>query len=325
MREMILSTVAAVTLVAAPSATLAGDWKGWSIHPEDYPNTVAMQAFAEKVAEVTDGRVTPTVYAGGILGSQPDAIEQVRAGALEWANFNMGPMGEIVPATNVLSLPFVFRDVDHMHVAMDGEVGDQFSAALSESGLVALSWFDSGSRSFYNSKQPIAEPADMNGMKFRVMNNDLYVQMVSQLGGNATPMAYGEVYQSLQTGVIDGAENNYPSFESSGHFEVAKYYSITNHLIIPECLCVSTIVWDQVSEDDKVAIAAAAQEAAEIQRDLWAKRELASREKVEAAGATINEVKDPLAFQAAMEPIYAKFIAQNPALESLIADIQSAK
>jgi tripartite ATP-independent transporter DctP family solute receptor len=320
-----LSAVAAVSIMATATAVSADDWKGWSIHPADYPNSVAMQAFADKVAEATEGRIEPTVYVGGILGSQPDAIEQVRAGALEWANFNMGPMGEIVPATNVLSPPFVFRDVDHMHVAMDGDVGDQFSAALSEAGLVALSWFDSGSRSFYNTKRPIETPADMDGLKFRVMNNDLYVQMVGQLGGNATPMAYGEVYQSLQTGVIDGAENNYPSFESSGHYEVAQYYSITNHLIIPECLCVSATVWDGVSDADKAAITKAAKEAAAIQRQLWAEREQASRAKVESAGVTINNVQDPLAFQSAMKPIYDTFVEKNPALESLISDIQSAK
>jgi tripartite ATP-independent transporter DctP family solute receptor len=318
------ATVSAIALTGAMSAQ-AEEWRGWAIHPDDYPNTVAMQAFADKVAEVTEGRVTPTVYANGILGSQPDAIEQVRAGALEWANFNMGPMGEIVPATNVLSLPFIFRDVDQMHVAMDGAVGQQFSDALSEAGIVALSWFDSGSRSFYNTKHPIASPADMDGLKFRVMNNDLYVQMVEQLGGNATPMAYGEVYQSLQTGVIDGAENNYPSFESSGHYEVAGFYSISNHLIIPECLCVAASVWEGVSDEDKAAITEAAQEAAVLQRSLWADRELASRAKVEEAGVKINNVDDPAAFQAAMAPIYTNFIAANPDLEQLIKDIQAAE
>ncbi len=315
------STVAILSALAVSAS--ADEWRGWAIHPEDYPNTVAMQSFADAVATATEGRVEPTVYANGILGSQPDAIEQLRSGALDWANFNMGPMGEIVPATNVLSLPFVFANVDHMHRAMDGDVGATLSAALSEAGIVALSWFDSGSRSFYNSKHPITSPADMDGMKFRVMNNDLYVQMVDVLGGNATPMAYGEVYQSLQTGVIDGAENNYPSYESSNHYEVAKYYSITNHLIIPECLCVATSTWNELSEADQEIIRQAAIDAAKVQRELWAARELESRAKVEAAGVAVNEVADPVAFQSAMEPIYAAFIASNPDLEPLIAQIKS--
>lgn len=320
-----IAAVSVLALTAVAGAAGAEEWRGWAIHPEDYPNTVAMQAFADKVAEVTEGRVTPTVYANGILGSQPDAIEQVRSGALAWANFNMGPMGEIVPATNVLSLPFIFRDVEQMHHAMDGAVGQQFSDALTEAGIVALSWYDSGSRSFYNTKKPIHSPADMEGMKFRVMNNDLYVQMVDQLGGNATPMAYGEVYQSLQTGVIDGAENNYPSYESSNHYEVAKYYSVTNHLIIPECLCVAASVWEGVSDEDKVAIKAAAMESAQLQRQLWAEREGVSLEKVKASGVEVNNVDDPAAFQSAMGPIYDGFIAANPDLAQLIAEIQATE
>ena len=249
----------------------------------------------------------------------------MRAGAIAVGNFNMGPMGEIVPATNVLSLPFIFRDIDHMHAAMDGEIGQRFSDALSEAGIVALSWMDSGSRSFYNTKKPIVTPADMDGLKFRVMSNDLYVQMVDSLGGNATPMAYGEVYQSLKTGVIDGAENNYPSFESSNHYEVAKYYSITNHLIIPECICVAKSVWDETSPEDQELVREAAIAAAEEQRQLWAERSEASRAQVTEAGVEINEVEDPMAFQEAMEPVYAKFIEANPDLEQLIRDIQAVE
>ncbi|SLN23890.1 2,3-diketo-L-gulonate-binding periplasmic protein YiaO precursor [Aquimixticola soesokkakensis] len=315
--------LALAALVASPA--FAKEWRTWAIHPDDYPNVVALNAFAEEVSAKTEGRVEPSVYANGILGAQPDAIEQVRSGALAVGNFNMGPMGEIVPATNVLSLPFIFRDEDQMHTAMDGEIGQQFSDALAEQGLVALSWFDGGSRSFYNTKRPIVTPADMEGLKFRVMNNDLYVQMVDELGGNATPMAYGEVYQSLKTGVIDGAENNYPSFDSSNHFEVAKYYSVTNHLIIPECICVSTTVWDDLDDTDKAIVKEAAMNAATIQRDLWAERSEASRAEVEAAGVEINEVSDPAAFQSAMEPIYARFISENPDLEQLIRDIQAVE
>lgn len=323
----LFTTTTRAALVAAmlASPAAAETWRVWGIHPEDYPNEVALESFAKAVSEGTEGRVTPEIYHNGVLGSQPDAIEQLRAGAIQAANFNMGPMGEIVPATNVLSLPFVFKDVDQMHKAMDGAPGQALSDAMSEAGIVALSWFDSGSRSFYNTKRPITSPADMDGMKFRVMNNDLYVQMVDQLGGNATPMAYGEVYQSLKTGVIDGAENNYPSFESSNHYEVAKYYSITNHLIIPECVCVSKTAWDALSDADKEVVRQAAVDAAIEQRELWAKREMDSRAKVEASGVTVNEVTDPSAFQDAMAPVYAKFIEMHPDLDQLIKDIQATE
>lgn len=323
MNSIIRTTALAGSILLAQTALSAAvDWRGWNIHPEGYPNTVALEQFAEEVTEKTEGRVSPTVYNGGVLGDQPDAIEQTRNGALDFANFNMGPMGPIVPATNVLSLPFLFSSEEHMHKVMDGEIGQQFSDALAEEGLVALSWFDSGSRSFYNTKKAIEAPEDVSGLKLRVMNNDLYVQMVDALGGNATPMAYGEVYQSLKTGVIDGAENNYPSFESSNHYEVARYYSITDHLIIPECLCIAKASWDALSPEDQEIVRSAAVNAAEKQRQLWAERSEASRKQVEEAGVTVNEVQDKAAFQKAMEPIYTGFIEQNPDLEPLIRAIQ---
>ncbi len=325
LKSMIQTLVFSGALVSGLAATpaLAETWRGWNIHPEGYPNSIALDQFAADVTAATEGRVTAQVFHNGTLGSQPDAIEQTRNGALQFANFNMGPMGEIVPATNVLSLPFIFNNIDHMHTVMDGEIGRHFSDELAKEGLVALSWFDSGSRSFYNTKKPIKSPADMEGMKFRVMNNNLFVGMVDNLGGNATPMAYGEVYQSLKTGVIDGAENNYPSFESSNHYEVAKYYSITEHLIIPECVCIATTAWEGLSDADKDAVRAAAVKAAATQRELWAAREIASREKVEASGVTVNTVDDKMAFQNAMAPVYADFIQKNPTLEALINQIKA--
>ena len=275
------ATMTAALLASAVAApAMAETWRTWAIHPEGYPNVVALESFAEDVAEATEGRIEPQVYPGGVLGAQPDAIEQLRAGAIAVGNFNMGPMGEIVPATNVLSLPFIFRDIDHMHKAMDGEIGQRFSDALSEAGIVALSWMDSGSRSFYNTKKPINKPEDVAGMKVRVMNNDLYSGMISAMGGNPSPMAFSEVYQSLKTGVVDGAENNWPSYESTGHFEVAGYYSMSEHLIIPECVCINADVYNGLSDADKEIVRNAARESAVLQRELWAKRAEASRERV---------------------------------------------
>ena len=157
------------------------------------------------------------------------------------------------------------------------------------------------------------------------MNNQLYVNMVDDLGGNATPMAYGEVFQSLKTGVLDGAENNFPSFESSNHYEVAKYYSLTEHLILPECVCIAKTSWDALSPKDQEIVRQAAVDSAKEQRDLWAKRETESRKKVEAAGVKINEIKDKAAFQDKMKPVYEAFFKQNPDMKSLVADIRATK
>ncbi|WP_116083423.1 TRAP transporter substrate-binding protein [Tropicimonas sp. IMCC34011] len=321
------TTTAIAGLLAGMTAlpVAAESWRGWNIHPEDYPNGVALDSFAETVAERTEGRIEPEVYHNAVLGDQPDAIEQLRNGGIDFANFNMGPMGQIVPATNVLSLPFLFTDLDNMHEVMDGETGERFAAALEEAGIVALSWFDSGARSFYNTERPIVTPADLEGLKFRVMSNDLYVDMVDALGGNATPMAYGEVYQSLRTGVIDGAENNWPSFDTSNHYEVAGYYSNTNHLILPECICIAKETWDATSDEDKEIVRQAAIEAADLQRQLWAESSEESRQKVMDAGVEVNDVEDPTAFQDAMQPIYETFIAENPDLESYITDIRATQ
>ena len=314
---------AAAVALTIPVAAFAEDWRGWNIHPEGYPNTVALDQFVKEVAETTD--INIQMFHGGVLGTQPDAIEQVRNAALEVGQFNLGPMGPIIPTTNVVSLPFIFNDVEHMHRAMDGDVGKIFEEAMAAEGLVPLAWYDSGSRSFYNSKRPIMTPADVEGLKVRVMNNDLFVDMVAQLGGNATPMAFGEVYQSLQTGVIDGAENNYPSYESTGHYEVAGFYSITDHLIIPECLCVATSVWEGLDAATQDAIRTAARNSAVTQRELWAKREAESRAKVEAAGSKVNEVENKVAFQERMAPVYEKFIESNPDLASVIEAIRNTQ
>lgn len=315
-----MMTAVAVALTV-PAAAFAEDWRGWNIHPEGYPNTVALDQFAADVAETTD--INIQMFHGGVLGAQADAIEQVRNAGLQVGQFNLGPMGPIIPTTNVVSLPFIFSSVDHMHRAMDGDVGKIFEEAMAAEGIVPLAWYDSGSRSFYNSKRPITEPADVQGLKMRVMNNDLFVDMVAQLGGNATPMAFGEVYQSLQTGVIDGAENNYPSYESTGHFEVAGFYSITDHLIIPECLCIATEAWEALDAETQDAVRTAARNSATVQRELWAEREAESRAKVEAAGATVNEVINKVAFQELMAPVYENFVEANPDLASVIEAIQA--
>lgn len=320
-RRLLAAAVTAGIALAATGAS--AEWRGWNIHVPDYPVSIAMDEFTAQIAAQTDGRVTGQTYHGGVLGSQPDAITQLQIGGIDFAVFNMGPMGPVVPETNVLSLPFIFKDMDHMHRVMDGPFGDKLGAAMAEKGIVPLAWYDSGARSFYNSQKPIATPADLVGMKFRVMNNELFVGMVEALGGNATPMAFSEVYQSLKTGVIDGAENNWPSYESTNHFEVAGYYSLSQHLILPECLCVAKASWDKLSAEDQQIVRQAARDSAELQRRLWAERAEASREKVLAAGVQFNEIADKVPFQEAMAQVYEAAVAKTPVLEELIADIRA--
>ena len=319
------AVAAAAAAVAFASPAVAKEWRGWNIHVKGYPNTVAMDKFAELLKEKTGGKITLKMFHGGTLGSQPDAIEQVRAGGLQIGNFNLGPIGPVVPEANVVSLPFIFSSMDHMHKAMDGEAGDQISAGMAKKGLVALAWYDSGARSFYNSKKPIMTPADVKGMKVRVMNNELYSGMINSLGGNASPMAFAEVYQALKTGVVDGAENNWPSYESTGHYEVAGYYSLSQHLIIPECVCINADVYAALSDAEKKAVKEAARESAVLQRQLWEKRAVASREKVMESGVKFNEIPDKAAFQNAMKPVYDKYLEANPNIKPLVELIQNIK
>ena len=319
----LIGTAAAVALLSG--AATAEQWRGWNIHVEGYPNTVAMDKFAELVEEKTGGEITLQMFHGGTLGSQPDAIEQVRLGALEIGNFNLGPIGPIAPEANVVSLPFIFKDVPHMFRVLEGDAGQMIADGMAAKGLTPLAWYDAGARSFYNGTKSINTPEDVVGMKVRVMNNDLYSGMISELGGNPSPMAFSEVYQSLKTGVVDGAENNWPSYESTGHYEVAGYYSLSQHLIIPECVCVNTDSYNALSDDMKTALKEAAMESAVLQRELWAAREAASRETVEAAGAITNEIADKSGFQAAMAPVYEGYLEANPTLRPLVEMIQATE
>ncbi len=320
-----LTLAATAVILGASVSAHATEWKGWNIHVEGYPNTIALEKFATLVEEGTEGRVTLKMYNAGTLGSQPDAIEQVRIGGLAVGNFNLGPIGPMAAEANVVSLPFIFKDMGHMHRALDGAAGDQISAGMEKIGLISLAWYDSGARSFYNSKKPIKAPADVIGLKVRVMSNDLYSGMISALGGNPSPMAFSEVYQSLKTGVVDGAENNWPSYESTGHFEVAGFYSLSQHLIIPECVCVNASAFNDLSDADQKAVRNAARVSAELQRDLWEKRAVTSREKVMAAGVQFNEIPNKQPFMDAMIPVHETYLAANSDLVPLVNLIKNTK
>jgi len=322
-KKALLAVATTAVAVSMIGSAQAAEMRGWNIHVAEYPNTIALDKFAELLSEKSNGEISLKMFHAGVLGSQPDAIEQVRLGGLAVGNFSLGPIGPIVPEANVVSLPFIFKDPAHMFRVFDGPAGDAINEGMRAKGLVSLAYFDAGARSFYNGQKAIAAPADVEGLKVRVMNNELYSGMISALGGNPSPLAFSEVYQSLQTGVVDGAENNWPSYESTGHFEVAAFYSLSQHLIIPECLCMNAAVFDAFSEEEQKIVMESAAEAAALQRELWQKREIASREKVEAAGVQVNEIADKSAFQSAMDPVYATYLEANPDLKPLVEMIQS--
>jgi tripartite ATP-independent transporter DctP family solute receptor len=237
---------------------------------------------------------------------------------------NVAAFNNIVPETIVPALPFLFKSKEHMRKCLDGPVGDQILAALESQGFIGLAFYDSGSRSFYTTSKPIKSVADVKGMKLRVQQSDMWVTLIQSMGGNPTPLPYAEVYTALKTGVVDGAENNWPSYESSHHYEVAKNYSLTEHSMSPELLVFSKAVWDTLGKEEQDVIRAAAKESVPYMRQLWDEREAKARATVEAAGATIISDIERQGFVDAAKPVYDKFAA-DPKLQDLIKQVQATE
>lgn len=292
-------------------------------HPDGYPTVEAVKYMGELIKERTAGRYSVEVYHSAQLGEEKDTIEQTQTGVIDLNRVSMGPFNGIVPETAVPSLPYMFRSVDQMRHVMDGPIGDEILKAFEAHDLVGLAFYDSGARSFYNTKKDITSIADLKGMKFRVIQSDVFVDMVNALGANATPMAYGEVYSALETGVIDGAENNWPSFESAKHYEVAKHYTVDQHQIVPEVLVMAKPSWDKLSPEDQAIVKQAAKDSVVKMRELWDAQEKKSRDIVEKAGVRVSEIdKQPLID--AMKPVYDKYLS-TPELKDLAARIQATK
>jgi tripartite ATP-independent transporter DctP family solute receptor len=313
--------VAGPAIIGPASAQTTVTLRSTDIHPDGYPTIEAVKFMGQLLEQRTSGRIKINVFHSAQLGQERDTIDQTRFGVIDMNRINMAPFNNLIASTNVPSLPFIFRSVAHMRKVMDGAIGDSILNDFAPHGLVGLAFYDSGSRSFYNSKKAIATPADMRGMKIRVQQSDMFVSLVQALGANATPMNFGEVYTSLQTGVIDGAENNWPSYESTRHFEVAKYYSLTEHSLSPEVLVMSKRSFDKFNAADQALIRAAAKESVAKMRELWDAREKASEAKVRAGGAQVNTVeKQP--FIDAMKPVYDRFVTSAP-MKDLVARIQA--
>ncbi|TGP18154.1 MULTISPECIES: TRAP transporter substrate-binding protein [unclassified Mesorhizobium] len=292
-------------------------------HPDGYPTVEAVKYMGELIKQRTNGRYSIEVYHSAQLGEEKDTIEQTQTGVIDLNRVSMGPFNGIVPETQVPSLPYMFRSVDQMRHVMDGPIGEQILKAFEAHDLVGLAFYDSGARSFYNTRKDIASIADLKGMKFRVIQSDVFVDMVNALGANATPMAYGEVYSALETGVIDGAENNWPSFESAKHYEVAKHYTVDQHQIVPEVLVMAKASWDKLSPEDQTIVRQAAKDSVVKMRELWDAQEKKSRDIVEKAGVKVSEIdKQPLID--AMKPVYDKYLS-TPELKDLAARIQATK
>lgn len=324
MRKLTGLVAAAALFMSVSTIASAADWRGWNIHVPDYPTSTSMDEFGKLVAERTQGRINPKTYHSAQLGQQDEAIQQIQLGALDFAVFNLVPLNNLVKESIAFTLPYVFDSVDHLHKVVDGPIGAEVAKAFEEKNMVVLAWQDAGARNFYNSKHEVKTPADMKGMKIRIQSSDMNVAMIAALGANGSPIPYGEVFSALQQGVVDGAENNWPSYDEAQHFQVAKYFTVDEHVMVPEIFVIAKTVWDGLSTEDQDIVRQAAVDASKLERKLWADREVAARKKVEAGGALIVDHIDKGPWKAAMAPVYEKYGA-DPAIEHLMDEIAAAK
>ncbi|MFL4984037.1 MAG: TRAP transporter substrate-binding protein [Xanthobacteraceae bacterium] len=299
--------------------------KATDVHPLGYPTVEAVVRMGKKLGEATSGRIGIQMYPSMQLGGEKEMIEQAQVGALAIARVSVGPMGPIVPEFNVFNLPFMFRDSAHMEKVIDGPIGDDLLNKLSDhptANLIGLCWMNAGTRHVYNSKKPIRSVEDLKGLKIRMMGNPVFVDTMNALGGNGVSMGFDQVVNAMQTGVVDGAENNEPTYTTGQHYRYAKYFSLTGHLMIPEVLVFSKKVFAALAKDDQELIRRLARDAQQEERTLWYEMEKKSIAQMKEAGAEIIDIADKKPFQAAVKPVWDKYGAQ---LSALIDRIQNVK
>ncbi|MBR0694845.1 TRAP transporter substrate-binding protein [Bradyrhizobium lablabi] len=299
-------------------------FKASDVQPPGYPTVVATENLGKKLEAATNGRLSIQMFPSMQLGGEKETIEQTQIGAIQMLRVSAGAVGPIVDDINVVNMPFLFKNMPHAEKIMDGPIGQELLdkiTAHGNAGLVALCWMNSGARSLYNTKRTIKSIQDIKGLKFRVIGNPIFIDMMNALGGNGVAMGYDQVFSALQTGVIDGAENNPPSYVFSNHYTAAKHFSLTEHLIVPEVLVFSKRAWSALSPDDQTLIKKFAREAQMEERELWNKYEQQAMEKAKAAGCEIVEIADKSPFQNAVKPVWDKY---GPKYQDMIRRIQSA-
>ncbi|MDO9412018.1 MAG: TRAP transporter substrate-binding protein [Pseudolabrys sp.] len=299
--------------------------KAADVHPMGYPTVDAVVSIGKKLEAATNGRLSIQMFPSMQLGGEKEMIEQAQVGALQFARVSVGPVGAVVDNLNVFNLPFVFRDIAHMRAVVDGPIGDELLKEITDnpkSGMIGLAWMDSGARSFYNKVRDVKSLADLKGLKIRMMGNPMFVDTMNALGGNGVPMQMDQVMSAMQTGVVDGAENNPPSYDSFGHVPVAKHYTLTEHLIIPEILVFSRKAFDAMSKEDQALIMKFGKESQLEQRKLWDARVVVAMDKIKAAGVNVITIADKKPFQDAVKPVWDKYGSKYTALVKRIQDVK---
>jgi tripartite ATP-independent transporter DctP family solute receptor len=322
-RHFIGAALAAACL-AVPAAGIAQQkqvWKASDVHPLGYPTVEAIVRMGKKLEAQTGGRYSIQMFPSMQLGGEKEMIEQAQVGALQIARISVGAMGPVVDDLNVFNMPFIFRDEQHMRKVIDGPIGQELlerTSSAPTSRLVVLGWMDAGTRNVYSNK-PVTRPADLKGMKIRMMGNPLFVETMNAMGGNGVAMGFNELYSALQTGVVDGAENNPPTLLAQNHYQVSKVYSLTGHLIIPEIFVFSKKNWETLPNADQALVRKLSREAQLEQRTLWDAYVGEAESKLKAAGIRFVAA-DKQAFYKATQPVRDKYGAKYAALLKRIED-----
>lgn len=308
-RKLLLAALPfAFTFAGAANAEMT--LKIAEVHPAGYPTVVAQEHMGEKIEEATDGELKFRMFSGGVLGSEKEVVEQVQLGAVQMTRVSLGTLGPVIPEVNAFNMPFVFRDHEHMRKVIDGPIGQEILDKITNSdfNMVGLAWMDGGVRNLYT-KEPVRSIEDLKGMKIRVIGNPLFIDTLNAMGAQGVAMATGEIYSALQTGVIDGAENNPPTMLEHNHYREAKNYTLTGHLILPEPIVISKTTWNKLTPEQQEIVQKYAKEAQMEERRLWDKKTEESVAKLKEAGVEFIEV-DKQPFYEATAPVREKYGAE---------------
>jgi len=312
---IVMLLTVSIVIFAGPIILRAAD-----DHADGYPTVEALKVMARVIEVMTNGKYKVEIYPSAQLGSEKETVEQTILGAIDINRVSISPIVAFYEPMGVFSMPYLFRDQDHMWKVLEGSIGEELLKGLEKVGLVGLCYYDAGARSFYTVKKPVLKPEDLKGMKIRVQKNPVMINLMKVLGASPVPMAFEEVYTALQTGVIDGAENNPPSYYETRHFEVAKYYSLDGHTRIPEVVVVSKVLWDQLTPEEKLIFKTAAIASVEYEKLLWNQWEEKAMKAVQEGGSKIFH-PDVTLFQKAVQPLYDQY----PQYKDLIEKIQAVK
>lgn len=316
-----ITLVVALYLTAVSTGAFAREFRAADTQSEGYPTVQALLYMGSLVEERSGGRHQIKVFHSRQLGEEKETLEQTRVGAIDLNRTNVALIGTMVPSMNVLAMPFLFRSTEHQQKVLDGPIGNEILASFEPYGFVGLAFYDSGARSIYNSVRPVHSMADLKGLRVRVQQSEQMSEMIRTLGAVPVELPYGQVLTGLSTGLIDGAENNWPSFVTTNHYKSAGYYTLTEHTMSPEVLVMSQKAWTSLSADDQKAFRETAQRSSRFMREKWRDLEERSRKQAEAAGVKIVTEIDRKPFEAAMAGLYEKMQA-DPAMARLIEEIR---